>query len=303
MKRHVNPVLTTFALCVLACAGSSPTGSPDVASEPARLDGTTHHTLTSRHVDQEFSIDVWQPPGVPGPLPVVYVLDGNTMFAMTYQMAIPMVFARDLPPVVIVGVGYEVESLVEVVALRARDLLPTPDPGFAAEMVAGGLPVPEGVEPGGADRFLAFIEDELKPFIASRYPVDPSDETLVGYSYGGTFGFHVLMSSPSSFERYVIGSPVLARDHGELIADEERFASDHDALPAHVFLSAGQYEMENGILEPAEQMMKTLRDRGYRGLDLRTHVFEGETHESGIGPTVSRGLRAVFGTWPRQGSK
>lgn len=289
--------------CALACSGLSPASDPDEAPQEARLDGTVHHVLASRHVDQRFSIDVWQPIGLPGPLPVVYVLDGNTMFATAYQMVMPMFFARDVPPVIIVGIGYEVESPLEVVALRTRDLVPTPEPGFAEKMAASGFPVPAGVEPGGADQFLEFIESELKPFIASRYPVDAADETLVGYSYGGTFAFHVLMSSPGSFERYVVGSPVLARDEGELIADEARFASNHDALPAHVFLSAGEYEIENGIRAPAEQMMTTLRSRNYRGLDLRTHVFEGETHESGMAPAISRGLRAVFGTWPRVDSK
>lgn len=280
-------------------ADSQPTDETAKAPEEAHLDGTSHHVLKSRFVDQTFSIDVWQPVGVPGPLPVVYVLDGNTMFAMTNQMVLPMFFAQDVPPVILVGIGYEVTSPFEVVALRSRDLLPTPETGFAEEMKKIGIPVPEGLKTGGADAFLAFIEKELKPFIESKYPVNSADETLVGYSYGGTFSFHALINAPETFERYVIGSPVLARDNGELIADEERFAAAHKALNANVFLSAGEYEIENGILAPTEKMMTTLRERNYVGLTLKTHIFAEETHESGIAPAISRGLRAIFGTWPR----
>lgn len=307
MQRALLGVALWLAVASLACAGvnadSPPTHEASDAPEEAHPDGTSHHVLTSRYVTQNFSIDVWQPMGVPGPLPVVYVLDGNTMFAMTNQIVLPMWFAHDVPPVILVGIGYEVASLVEVVPLRSRDLLPTPEPGFAEEMKQFGIAVPEGLKTGGADAFLDFIEKELKPFIASKYPVDSQDETLVGYSYGGTFAFHALINAPETFERYVIGSPVLARDNGELIADEERFAAAHRSLKGEVFLSAGEYEIENGILAPTERMMTTLRERNYVGLTLKTHVFPEETHESGIAPTVSRGLRAVFGTWPRESVK
>lgn len=304
MRRVLLAVASCLAVAFLACAGghSDSRPAPEAAAGPeeARLDGTSHHVLTSRYVDQTFSIDVWQPIGVPGPLPVVYVLDGNTMFAMTTQMVLPMFFAHDVPPVILVGIGYEVASLVDVVPLRSRDLLPTPEPGFAEEMKKFGIPVPEGLKTGGADAFLDFIEKELKPFIASKYPGDAADETLVGYSYGGTFAFHALINAPGTFERYVIGSPVLARDDGELIADEARYAAAHTSLQANVFLSAGEYEVENGILAPTEKMKTTLQGRNYEGLTLKTHIFREETHESGIAPTVSRGLRAVFGTWPRE---
>jgi predicted alpha/beta superfamily hydrolase len=216
-------------------------------------------------------------------------------------MVLPMMYAGDVPPTIIVGIGYQVDSPFEIAVRRARDLLPTPEADFAERMSRAGLPVLEGVTPGGADAFLAFIDDEVKPLVADHYPVDVEDQTLVGYSYGGTFAFHVLLSSPESFDRYVIGSPVLARDEGELIAREAAFARSRPALDATVFLSAGEYEVENGIREPTEAMMKTLRSRHYAGLRLLTHVFPEETHESAIASTISRGLRAVFGTWPRGG--
>ena len=40
--------------------------------------------------------------------------------------------------------------------------------------------------------------------------------------------------------------------------------------------------------------MLTLKGRNYTGLDLTFDKFDGETHLSVIGQTVSRGLRAVF---------
>ncbi len=304
MTRVQIALFVATAVLAGACAHDVDDRSDAVERETpqamAVLDGTTRHLIQSRFVDQTFSIDVWQPAGVPGPLPVVYVLDGNTMFGMAHQMVLPMFYFGDVPPVVVVGIGYRVDSPFEVVARRSRDLLPTPDSGFSAYMAKANFPVPENFQTGRADDFLAFVEQELKPLIASHYPVDSGDETLVGYSYGGTLAFHALINHPGSFERYVIGSPVLARDEGDLIQDEARYAVSNRSLAARVFLSAGEYETENGILPSAQEMMKTLRSRDYEGLELKTHVFLEETHESGVGATISRGLRAVFGTWPKK---
>lgn len=298
-----------FALLACTSTPNSQPSSPSVErgalphlAGPAIIDGTTRYLIDSKNVDQVFAIDVWRPLGTTGPLPVVYVLDGNTSFGMVSNMYMPMMFAGAVPPAIVVGIGYQIESPMEIVGLRSRDLLPTPEAGFEERMAGAGFPLRDGVRPGGADAFLAFIETELKPMIAARYEVDDENETLVGYSYGGTFAFHVLISRTSAFERYVIGSPVLARDDGELIADEAAHAADSASLDATVFLSAGEYEIENGIRLPTEAMIRTLEGRGYRGLVLTTHLFPEETHESALPGTISRGLRAVFGTWPRSDS-
>jgi hypothetical protein len=199
---------------------------------------------------------------------------------------------------IVVGIGYQVESPMDVVTLRTRDLLPTYVDGFAERMAARGLPLPDGVRPGGADAFLAFIDHELKPFIESHYEIDREDQTLVGASYGGTFATHVMFSSTDSFDRYVIGSPALTWDDGKLFDDAAAFARRNDSLAIQLFVSAGELEIENGILAVTERMIGVLEAANFEGLEMKTHIFAGETHSSVIGATLSRGLRAVFGAWP-----
>ena len=43
--------------------------------------------------------------------------------------------------------------------------------------------------PGGADKFLAFLEKELDPLIRSRYNAKPGPAGILGDSFGGTFTF------------------------------------------------------------------------------------------------------------------
>jgi predicted alpha/beta superfamily hydrolase len=288
--------LGAFVLVVaIGCARPSERQPP--APREATIGATQNHRLSSEHVAQVFSIDVWTPMGLPGPHPVVYVLDGNGFVGMAAQTVGPLVFGRELPPMIVVGIGYEVASPMEVVALRTRDLLPTPVEGFAERMAAQGFPLPEGVGPGGANAFLRFIDDELKPYLEARYPIDRGDQTLVGDSYGGTFALHVLFHSTDSFDRYVIGSPAADWDDGILFDDLAAYARSKRALPVELFLSAGELELENGIREATERMIAALEAEDFEGLEMKTHVFPQETHNSVIGATLSRGLRAVFGAW------
>jgi hypothetical protein len=288
-----------LALLVVGCAGSADRAEEGLPR--ASVDGTEHYALTARHIEQTFSIDVWQPIRMPGPHPVVYVTDGNILFATVAQMVGPMMYARVIPPMIVVGIGYEDVTGFEVASLRTRDFLPTYVAGFEERMAAQGFAMPEGVRPGGADAFLSFLEHEVKPFIAARYDVDTDDETLIGDSYGGTFATHVLLNATDSFDRYVIGSPALAWDDEKLFNDEAARAASGEPMRAEVFMSAGGLEIENGILAGTKRMVETLESRSYEGLKLRSHVFEDETHESVLGVTISRGLRAVFGTWPDAG--
>ena len=43
-----------------------------------------------------------------------------------------------------------------------------------------------------------------------------------------------------------------------------------------------------------EKLIEELQGRNYASLELKTHIFEDETHVSVIPAAMSRGLRAVF---------
>ena len=58
-----------------------------------------------------------------------------------------------------------------------------------------------------------------------------------------------------------------------------------------------ELEDSDGIfksIENVNRMESLLKSRDYPGLKLSSHVFAGETHQSGIGTTLNRGLRFVF---------
>src|SRR5690242_13516553 len=106
----------------------------------------------------------------------------------------------------------------------------------------------------GAERFLAFIRDELKPWVGDRYPADPDDSAFYGASLGGLFATHVLLKEPSTFRRYGIGSPAYWWDDGVMFAKEAEYAKSHSDLTARVFVSVGGDENPQGARRQMERL-------------------------------------------------
>ena len=73
---------------------------------------------------------------------------------------------------------------------------------------------------GHSDRFIAFLQNELQPFIAKKYRTN-SSKTLIGESLGGLLASEILLKTPVLFNKYIIVSPSLWWDNGSLL--------DHDA--------------------------------------------------------------------------
>jgi predicted alpha/beta superfamily hydrolase len=278
---------------------------------PTTMSRCSRYALASRNVAQTYLIDVAMPaaPVAPGQiLPVVYVLDGNGMFAMAVQAARFLQSApRPLPPMLVVGVGYDFRRgggpNWEYGGLRLRDYSPSSDPRVVAEIRAAPSPYvyPPGFEIGGAAAFRRFLTEELRPFLAARYPVDPDDQTLLGFSLGGLFALDTLFTAPGSFRRYIAGSPALPWHDRIVFRREAALAANAGDLAADLFLSAGELEamsadpLISAIVSTLCDLEAVLRGRRYQSLRMACHVFPGETHASVIGATISRGLRSVFG--------
>ena len=139
---------------------------------------------------------------------------------------------------------------------------------------------------------MAFLNEELKPFISQRYPnADTNDSAIVGHSFGGLFALHVLFTAPESFDRYVAGSPSPWWGDGALFASEAAAVLDVDA---RLFLSFGELETEDRMRNPVLRLDSLLRDGRRSKLTYTLHMFADETHGSVVPATFSRGLREVF---------
>ena len=69
---------------------------------------------------------------------------------------------------------------------------------------------------GHSDKFIAFIEKELQPFVEKKYKTS-STKTLIGESLGGLLATEILLKKPTLFSKYIIVSPSLWWDNGSLL--------------------------------------------------------------------------------------
>jgi predicted alpha/beta superfamily hydrolase len=204
----------------------------------------------------------------------------------------------DVPRFIAVGIGYPAaSSIMQGLVIRARDLTPV----VAKADVGGGFPIAgalrPAVESGGAAKFLAFIRDELIPFIDAKYPTNPKDRIYWGDSLGGLFGTYVLFTKPETFNRYILGSPSLWWADEDAIRLGEEYLKTHDDLAANVFIGVGGLE-EQGKFRMVTNVLRLermLRAKKLPGLTLTTRIFPDETHTTVAPMNFIRGLVSVLG--------
>jgi predicted alpha/beta superfamily hydrolase len=277
-----------------------------VSGELSPLPGTEVHFLRSEHVGDEFKIIVGHCGGGSGSALPVPVFMGDTWmhFGIAVEVARLLRLTEVVPPVLLVGAGYRTTDLGESIRLRRRDFTPMSRAS------------------SGADRYLAFLTAELKPWLESRFAVATDDSMFFGDSRGGLFAAYVLLTAPSTFTRYGIGSPSLYPDDGvKSIFDlESEYATTHDDLSAKVAFIVGGNENPAGFqrrldhlapdhrakmeAEPGDwaedyvgdtdRLVSALRARRYPNLQLEHQVLPGEYHETAIPMNFSRSLRYLF---------
>lgn len=141
------------------------------------------------------------------------------------------------PDSVVVSIGY---PLTEDVYSDQRTI------DFRPPLPEGSEPNPED-PPSGADDFIVFIEEVLRPFIQeSVFPnVDFTRDALYGHSFGGLFVIYALLTRPDLYDTYLTASPAIFWNNGSILDEVDRLPSDDysqgDDGPAFV-ISYGSLE-------------------------------------------------------------
>jgi predicted alpha/beta superfamily hydrolase len=157
---------------------------------------------------------------------------------------------------------------------------------------------------GGASALVDFIVGKVKPRIREQYRVDPGNEGLLGHSGMGAFVGYALFARPGAFTHYVIGSPAFVQNDWEVFDLEERYAAEHDDLPAKIYLSAGALEVRDyallQIVSGAARLAETLYHRGYPSLELEAEILSGKRHTTSAIEMMERALEYFWPGTPLQ---
>jgi predicted alpha/beta superfamily hydrolase len=155
------------------------------AQSPAATSGSLYSTVLKEEREFKVVLPDNYKPGSAEKYDVLYILDGdwNLKSAVDVQR-----FAQEqsyMPPVIMVAVSN---------TDRFRDMTP------AKFSQAAGR--------NGADKFLAFLKDELLPYVNKTYPVS-GNNILYGYSLTGLFAVYTFFVEPQLFNAYLAVDPSL----------------------------------------------------------------------------------------------
>jgi uncharacterized protein len=277
---------------------SGPIAHSTMTMEPATV-------MRAAGFDWDHEVQVALPPSYGSDperaYPVLWLIDGPQLLHLAIGIVTSLLYGGLAPEMIIVAVGCPGEAgVAEWGRRRIIDLMP---PGETALHDGPGgdflrrMDIPK--MPQQADRFLAFLVDEVRPALAARYRMD-GDHGLLGHSAGGMFTSYALFARPGAFRRYIVGSPSCYAVDRAIFGLEADHVRAHGDLAASVFFGAGEQEIGQitmaamGIVSSPVLLAETLAVRRYPSLKLKTRIFPDKDHFSAIADLVGEGIRFVW---------
>jgi len=218
------------------------------------------------HLPRNYSTDTTQK------YPVMYVLDGTSQDDHTAEKINILSDAGLVPAAIVVG-------LPNTRGNRERDQTPP----FMRRNVDD-----EKSPYGAGDKFLAFIEKELIPFIDGTYRTS-GYRTLSGNSRGGLLVLYSLMEKPNLFHARFCYSVPVWRFENLMVNKISEFLAVSSGLKGFLYVSVGEKETEQmigGFTKLADVLRKNRKKR-FRWIADRTPYA---IHEDNALISTSKGL-------------
>jgi predicted alpha/beta superfamily hydrolase len=202
--------------------------------------------------------------------PVFMVVDGQWNFNLSCENVRILSDNGVIPPMIVVG--------VHTGERRDFYLLPARD----SESRTGG----------GGDSLLAFIRDELIPFMDSHYRTLPK-RVLAGSSYGGVFVMHALLTHPGLFDAFITLSPSMWWNNGIMLKRTEEFMKASPGMHNALYITVANEGLGMGVNALAE----ILKRCAPRGLAWRFDEYPDEIHGTISYKGTYNGLKFAFSDW------
>ena len=252
-------------------------------------------TLRSKIFNNTRNVRVWLPPDYQDQnqsdrkFPVFYFTDGVAVFhgRGLDSIAEKLIRNREIPPAIFVGIdnGGSTRESKNPGTDRANEYLPYPD-----EFLTPPLPHPQG------KHFPAFLEEEVRPLIESRYRTN-GEIGLAGSSYGGAIALYTVLERPNHYRWLLLESPSLYIANDELL----RRSLGTWTWPTRVYIGAGTNEGEGDSKQEMVNDVNRLKDMLRSWTSVCLIVVPGAEHnEDAWRERLPAALRFLLGGEPCQ---
>jgi len=287
MKPNVMTVVTgLLAAFLCSCATVQPAATasaPDASTNTVvplnHLPGLAggYFPLVSQSNGRTYHVYVRLPEGyadVPDrDWPVVYVLDGDSLFPILAPTHLFLGYDEGLPEAIVVGIAYG--GFDPAINKRNVDFT-----GLADDTRSGE---------GGAEAFHRFLRDQVLPAVEGRYRADAARRVLVGQSRAGYYVLWSAVREPDLFQGRIASNPSFDPARGQLFAAPGAHARDD----LRVAIASGARDSE-ARMRNAEQWQAVWSGRGDAPWEVEQIVLPEGTHAASIGEAYRRAMLWLF---------
>lgn len=144
---------------------------------------------------------------------------------------------------------------------------------------------------GHSDKFISFLEKELKPYIESQFKT--TDKYLFGQSLGGLLATEILLKKPEMFNNYFIISPSLWWDDESLLKQANQLLTKIPDTKKFIYVSVGKGE-HPVMVKDAEDLYDILKKSNKKNWTVEYKMMETDNHATILHRSLYEGLVKLF---------
>lgn len=260
-----------FALMLLIWGGHCSTWAVGNYTEIQQL------VIDSTVLAEQRNLVVYLPEGYQNNkdrFPVLYITDGDIQGPHTAGTLDYLAKFDQTPQMIVVGI-------VNPPQTRVRDLTVTSADKQNTQQL------------DNADRFLAFIDQEVIPLVKQQYRT-LDYQALSGTSHGGQFAINALVKRPGLFNGVIAISPSLYWNKNQMLKLAE-LAMKRRQLQGRLFVSIANEEA--AMTEPFQEFVESTQRYPSEKLAVASQTFSNETHNTTVLQGQYYGLKHLFLGW------
>ncbi|WP_312090150.1 alpha/beta hydrolase-fold protein [Chryseobacterium sp.] len=234
-------------------------------------------TIKSKILNEERTLNIYLPQNFDKAksYPIIYLLDGSMNEDFIHVTGLVQFFNQmySMPETIVVGIA-NID--------RKKDFT------FHTDLKDLQKDYPTT---GHSDKFISFLEKELKPYIESQFKT--TDKYLFGQSLGGLLATEVLLKKPELFNNYFIISPSLWWDNESLLKQAPQLLTKIPDTKKFIYVSVGKGE-HPVMVKDAENFFDVLKKSNKKNWTLEYKMMETDNHATILHRSLYEGLVKLF---------
>jgi predicted alpha/beta superfamily hydrolase len=230
-------------------------------------------TFKSNVLGEDRRIMVYLPTGyeqTSTKYPVLYLLDGRAHFQHASSTVQFLSRNGRIPQMIVVAI---------VNVDRTRDFTPTH--------------MNDRPQSGGANKFIAFMKEELFPYMEQNYRTVPF-RLLEGHSLGGMFSLYILFEHPRMFQANFAMSPYVMWDSNFNLFHISKKLENPEEYQNFLYITLGN---EPNYVEPLSELTDVLEANSPKGLEWHYDRMKNDTHGTVPLKSLYNGLEILYKNW------